>query len=266
MAHSFSTQLFLVLSIFGTPQLMTGGETGQALATLRALASQMLLVSHPAQEESLGSEIRQTLDRLEAATVKASETLVDRSGERLQEYEAQSAALFGQRPRLPAENKHGGKWRFEPIIFKSKAEHLFIHALTFKASRTIRLQRILLHFADGTTRAFEYPDPQGKSNGRPFEKRKYLPWLRILDQRGLPEVGQFRAIEIWGSAQDGNFNAVLDFKLQIPSYHANSPQKALSLIAKLRRDWQTPQQAIKQWRETMANLEALDAVFAEPGL
>lgn len=266
MALSIATHLFFYLTLFSTPQLMTSGESDQALAVIRNLVSQMPFITHPAQMESLAAAMQDALDRLENAAIKESQTLVDRSGKQLQEYEAQSTALFGERPRLPAEDKNDGHWTFKPIVFEAQAKHLFIHALTFKASRTIRLQRILLHFVDGPTYAFEYPDPKGQNDGRPFEKRNYLPWLRVLNQRGLPEVRQFRAIEIWGSAQDGNFNAVLDFKFQIPSYQSNTRQKALNLIAKMRRNWQTPKQALEQWRETLSTLEELDAVFSEPRL
>lgn len=256
--------LFLLCSLAVHGQeLMRSQEPLEALDSLSQILDQALSISPLPRPDMTVQAMNDALERLESVLTSDSLAYVSREGSQVFESDIQGEELFGTQPRLPAEDKHDGHWKFETQRFDLKAAFLFIHALTFKASRTIRLQRVRLILANGKSHSFEFPDPDGTQNGQEFEKRTYLKWMKLVDSRGRPKIGRLEAIEIDGSAQDGNFFSVLEFKVQVPDYELQVPTEALSIIAKMKRHWRNPEQAARNLTATSQHIQWLREYLRE---
>ncbi len=145
--------------------------------------------------------------------------------------------FFGQYPVLPPEIKDGEHWRFETIRFEVKPRHMYVFAVSFKASRTIRLKSVTLVFRDGTKIEHQPWKKSEDDNGEAFRKRLYLPWLNVYDKDEARVAKPLAAVEILGSAQDAGFEALLDFRVKIPDIEAEPHAETLALLARMKRDW-----------------------------
>ncbi|CAM2007800.1 hypothetical protein [Acanthopleuribacter pedis] len=147
------------------------------------------------------------------------------------------SVFFKAYPVLPPEIKDGDNWRFETIRFEVVPKNMFIFALTFKASRTIRLKKVTLVFRDGRRMVHDAWADLENGNGRPFRKRLYLPWLDAFERGEIRVARPLAAVEIEGSAQDAGFEALLDFRVKIPDIEAAPHQETRELVVRMRREW-----------------------------
>jgi hypothetical protein len=191
------------------PELRESAERlTRQLAALEALgASAPAFFSRMARAEA---------ERLTAIVERAAPHLTARTDAPSLELEANAGELFEPPAILPPESVLEGRWRFEPIRFRVKAEHLFVHALTFKGSRTIRIKHVRLIFADGGETLHDRWTNMENGNGKEFDKRDFLPWLSA--HPGEPEgpARRLAVLEILGSAQDQGFSAAIDLRVRIP--------------------------------------------------
>lgn len=145
--------------------------------------------------------------------------------------------FFGQYPVLPPEIKDGERWRFETIRFEVKPRHMYLFAVSFKASRTIRLKSVTLFFRDGTKIVHQPWDKKESDNGEAFRKRLYLPWFNVYGKNETRVAKPLAAVEIQGSAQDAGFEALLDFRVKIPDIEAEPHAETLAQLTRMKRDW-----------------------------
>lgn len=252
------------LWLITTPQdaaLLPSREPERALATMTQVLNRVTTAAPLADPDRELTRMNHALHQLERALTDGQLAFVNRKSTATFEREVEGARLFGEQPRLPPENKRQGNWRFEVQTFALQSQHLFVQAVTFKGSRTLRIKRVKLILFDGKHQSFEFPDIQGRGNGTEFDKRIYLDWMEITDDQGNPRVAKLKAIEITGSAQDGNFSATIDFKMKVPSYEVAIPTEALAIIARMKRHWRNSAQAAAHLAATRQNLEQLKRIL-----
>ena len=151
------------------------------------------------------------------------------------ELEALNDAIFTAPPILPPETKQEGRWSFEPIYFELVPQHLWAYGVTFKADRTLRIKKVTLHFQDGSSITDARWESLDQRNGAVFSKREYLPLIAVHRQGEPRTARRLDTIEILGSAQDGRFEAHLDFRFELPDPDTHLETHALDLIEALQR-------------------------------
>lgn len=238
--------------------LLTNPEPATILRSMNYLTRQALVSKTASQAAIVVSSFQSLIQEMREYLEAGSYFRVNRSGDDLEEYEANSQALFGEITRLPPENKNEGRWSFKPVNFQLEAKNLFIGAFTLKGSRTMRIKRITLFFYKGDSHAFEFPDIARIHQSSEFEKRRYLPWMRLTDEYGKYRIRNLRSIEIIGSAQDGNFSSTVQFKFLCPNYKPDQTDDVLELLKRLERHWRSPETAAKNWAAIRASLNTLE--------
>lgn len=239
------------------PHLYISPEPRETLRELQFLVRHTMVAGESLNPEVSLASVNRLIDQLDSQIRQGTQHWVDRSGSNLEEFEVDGFSLFGKVPRLPPETKDQGRWSFQPVVFQLTSTNLLVHAIALKATKTIRLQKVTLHFTDGPEHAFLFADDGGPGNGSPFEKRTYLPWMRLNNPQGQPRVRKLKSIEILGSAQDGNFSALLDFKFLAPGMDALDPTDILEATARLQRYWKTPASAARNFPATLQTLAFL---------
>lgn len=150
---------------------------------------------------------------------------------------AKERALFRQAPILPAELKRDGRWFFEPIRFDLVPTNLYVFGIRFQADVTIRIQSVTLYFRDGSSRTEKSGVTTGDGNGQAFDKGRFLPWVRSYADGEPRRAKRLVAIEILGTAQDGNATANLAFELDIPDPAATPSSPALLVVNQYIKTW-----------------------------
>lgn len=207
------------------------------------------------------------LDRLDAALQTDNRAKAIRVTGKTEVLAAKPNAFESGRPVLPEEDVRDGRWFFKPIRFELKPRYLFVSAITFKATRTIRLRRVTFLFRDGTKSVHRQWEGEQDGNGRDFPKRIPLPWLPIYPDGGEGPAKRLAAVEILGSAQDGDFDAKLDFLFKIPDQSADNPlQKALDQAAALRKRVEGVPLQPERARQALRDLNRLAETLEQAGL
>ena len=156
------------------------------------------------------------------------DTHVNRFGNKTTDLPISPEAFVGGRPMLPPEQVRDNQWLFQSHVFHLRPRYLFVRALTFKPTRTVRLKRIVLHFHDGESMVHDSWSKMEDGNGKPFSKRGYLPWLSVNPTRQKGPAKRLAAIEVLGSAQDAGFSAALEFMVRIPDTREDRTIPALA--------------------------------------
>lgn len=175
--------------------------------------------------------------KLEAAVQRETAFSIPRFSDSESVLDVIGSLFFGQYPVLPPEIKDGEHWRFETIRFDVKPRHMYVFAVSFKASRTIRLKSVTLVFRDGSKIVHQPWEKAGDGNGEAFRKRLYLPWFNVYERNETRVAKPLAAVEILGSAQDAGFEALLDFRVKIPDIEAEPHAEMLAQLARMKRDW-----------------------------
>ena len=207
-------------------------EMGRALGAAHEHLDKVIQGFNERQHPSMDG-LRQALDRLKQAVAHATEIRIDPFEGRSIQLEAKTRALFGRSAILPREDKQNGHWTFEPVRFSVVPMNLYTYGLTFRATRTIRIREVRLYFRDGTRTVHDAWAQLDGGNGKVFEKREYLPMLHAYRETDRRQARLLEAVEIVGSAQDGNLTAELSFLLEVPDPAAPALREAKSRAAEL---------------------------------
>ncbi len=256
--------LLVFLLLASGQRFRPNGEVERALSSLQIQLEGLIRDFNGGWRGDLKS-LDGALTRLEKAITHNAEHRVNRRSLSSLELEAKNEALFGAVPVLPPENKVAGRWIFPTVRFQVVPRHVFIYDLKFRADHTIRLRKATLFFQDGTSMVHDTWWSMEDGNGKAFPKKLYLPSLSTV-ARGEPRRARaLAAVEIVGSAQDGRFEAALDFTFTVPDPNSRPYRQAETLMAQIKRNWAVKEVDAARLNWCMADLvrlaRALEVAF-----
>lgn len=174
---------------------------------------------------------------------------VDRGTRHSLDLEARNSFVFRKPPILPPEEKRDGQWVFRPVRFEVIPHHLFVFAVRFSGSRTLRIKSVTFHFRDGSCTTFREWESSDQGNGQSFRKRQFTPWIPVYGDASQREARPLAAVEILGTAQDRDHQASLSFNFRVPDPDMHPFGRARSLL----------QSALASWRDKTLNIHDLMA-------
>lgn len=207
--------------------------------------------------------LKADLDALYEEVVRDSNALVNRRAKQVM-VESDGIGLFEQEPILPPERKNGQNWAFQTTRLEVVPRHLFVYAVRLKGDHTLRLRRVVLHFRDGTRRAFDDWYALEGGNGRALSRSSSGLELKSYGEGEVPQARALAAIEILGSAQDGSHEARLQFRFAIPDPADRPFAAALAQLEVMRSNWFTGQTQAAQVALWMQDLKRLGAALDLP--
>lgn len=206
-----------------------------------------------------GSLLSIPLERLELAVQRNAQSRLPLHDGPSLFLEANDETLFTPVPVLPPENKNAENWTFDNHRFQVVPHHLWIYSLKFRGDTTVRLKSVTLFFRDGETLVYDLWSDLEDGNGQAFSKWDWVTglnaWSAVEGRRARPLV----AIEILGSAQDGELSSPLSFVLEVPDPDAKPYVDALERLAGMKRTWLTgplSSARLSQFRQELNELAA----------
>ncbi len=231
--------LFAASALFGWSSLALAQQAPHAnhRPLFREVESRLLtLRAQPAVTARDLTLLKADVDALYHEVLRDSNLLVNRRAKHVM-IESDGLGLFAQAPILPPENKSGQNWHFTTTRLEVLPQHLFVYAVRLKGDHTLRLRRVVLHFRDGTRRAFDDWYALEGGNGRALSRRSSGLVLQAYGENETPQARALAAIEILGSAQDGAHEASLLFRFEIPDPTDRPFTAALAQLEALRTTW-----------------------------
>jgi len=216
--------LIVLLCLFSVsrdvPDLVSTGEPEHGFRTLEAVVADAVIA------DSLGeplepAPITEALEDLIRAVSTAMMTRVDVSGPAL-EAPARSELLFGHVPSIPpGEGPHR-------IVLEPEADMLFVYGVRLEADRPVRIQQVVLRFADGPDLRRDLDEDTGRLGAG-----RHSPL--IGDERGPARV--LREIEITGWVREADEPARLELSFSIPDPGSRPYRGAMAELMTLRDRW-----------------------------
>ncbi len=260
------TVIFLLgfLLVVSGQRFRPNGDVERALSSLQTQLEGLIRNFNRGWRGDLKS-LDGALARLEEAIAHNAEHRVHRRSVPALELEAKNEALFGTIPVLPPESKVDGRWIFPTVRFEVVPRHLFLYDLKFRADHTVRLRKATLFFRDGSSLVHDTWWSMEDGNGKAFPKKEYLPVMGTVALGEARRARALAAIEIVGSAQDGGFEAVLDFTFTVPDPMSRPYRQAEILMAQIKRNWAVDEVDAARLNWCMADLvrlaRALEVAF-----
>ncbi len=183
------------------------------------------------------NELIDDLRHLRATVENNAGARVDPTTRHTFDLDVDNRSIFGMDPHLPKENKTQGRWNFKTVRFDVASPNMFIFGLQFKASRTIRLRSVTLHFHDGASVTHNGWWDADRGNGQVFKKRNEIPMLNAWKVGDSRRAKRLKSVEIVGSAQDRGHSAKLEFVFRIPDPGQSPYGPAMDLMDRLDGRW-----------------------------
>lgn len=196
------------------------------------------------------------LDEVEAAIFRHANALQDRYTDDT-EWRSIAGDIFEEIPQLPPETKKDGRYILPNVRFRLKPSNLFVRAIRFQGSRTMRLHSVTLFFQDGSKVSHPLWAKRDTSQGEEFPKEKWTPHLPAYLPNEQPQARRLMAIEVIGSGQDKNYKAELEIQFEIPKPHPADATAAMRQVARMRETLQQGQRAIPELSNQARQLETL---------
>ncbi|MDJ0837750.1 MAG: hypothetical protein QNK37_14640 [Acidobacteriota bacterium] len=189
------------------------------------------------QNEAAAQNLEQALARLLETVAETVLAEVETGNAPGLEMKVIGERLFGEEPVLPAEDKRDGRWYFKPILFEGRAEYLYIFGLKMAGDHTIRLKQVTLFFHDAPPLIHDQWFQMQDGNGYSWPETEFTPWLPAWSDGKPPRARRFKAMEILGTAQDGDREATLTLIFQVPDPNQRPFLDALARLEALRESW-----------------------------
>jgi len=199
------------LMALGSPELLSTGEPAR---TFHQLEQRL------ARAEGDGAALGQGLEDLFRVVAMASLTRVDAFGPGF-DVPVRSGQLFGETPRLPTNRA--------VVRLELASERLFVFGVTVTASRAIRLDRVRLHFQDGSHRDHRF------AAGLVLGAGKASSLLQCWS--GIRRALVLEAIEFEGQTLEEGSAAELSLSFQIPDPASRPYRRALQSLEEMRARW-----------------------------
>lgn len=241
----------LLLLLFQTgPTLWRSKDASYALAAYRTTLRDW------ATGRSGPSNAGRALTELEAAIYRHAHALQDPFNEDT-EWRSIAGDIFQELPQLPPEQKSDGRYTLPSVRFALKPSTLYVRAIRFRGTRTMRLHSVTLFFQDGSKVSHPLWAKRDGNQGQEFPKEKWTPHLPSYLPHEQPQARRLMAIEVIGSAQDKDFKSSLEIQFEIPSPEPVEPTAAMAQITRMRQLMAQGQSAIPQLSAATRDLETL---------
>lgn len=165
--------------------------------------------------------------------------------------------IFDELPQLPPEHIVDGKYLLTGVRFALKPDALFVRAIRFRGTRTMRLHSVTLFFKDGSKVTHALWAQRNQMQGEEFPKEKWTPHLPAYLPNEKPQARRLMSIEVIGTAQDKGYKSELEIQFEIPKPEPVEPTAILNQIAAMRTQMQQGQRSIPELTASTRDLETL---------
>ena len=221
-----------------------------------ALAAYQQMLQSWSSGQADQAQVALALEEVEAAIFRRANALQDRFTDQT-EWRRIAGDIFYEIPQLPPEIKNAGRFTLPRVRFRLKPQHLFVRAIRFKGTRTLRLSSVTLIFQDKTQVTHDQWAKGTADQGQEFPKEQWTPHLPTYRPNQRPQARRLMAIEVVGSAQDKAFKALLDIEFEIPFPKAADASQAMAAIEAQREQLARGPSAIPSLQTNIKTLERL---------